>query len=83
MQIQARKDDLLVLAATGFSYVQVFSLLLLEAVLISVIGTIAGMLLSPIYTLIMLNALGTIWHAAANLPLLELHPGGLSLLSRW
>src|SRR5512133_468506 len=80
MQIRARSNDLLVLSATGFTYKRVFSLLLLEAVLISMIGTVMGMLLSPLYTMIMLKALGTIWHAAANLPLMELHPGGFSLL---
>jgi ABC-type antimicrobial peptide transport system permease subunit len=80
MQIQARSNDLMVLSATGFSHRRVFYLLLLEVLLISVIGTIAGILLSPLYTMIMLAALGTIWHAAANLPLLELHPNGISLL---
>ncbi len=80
MQIQARSNDLMVLAATGFTYKRVFSLLLLEAGILSVIGTIAGILLSPLYTMIMLAALGTIWYAAANLPLLELHPDALSLI---
>jgi putative ABC transport system permease protein len=80
MQIQARSSDLIVLSATGFTRRRVFSLLLLEVILISVIGTIAGMLLSPLYTVVMLAALGTIWHAAANLPLLELHPNGISLV---
>jgi ABC-type lipoprotein release transport system permease subunit len=80
MQIQARSNDLMILSATGFSHRRVFSLLIFEVILISLIGTGAGMLLSPIYTVIMLAALGTIWHAAANLPLLELHPDGISLL---
>ncbi len=71
--IQSRTNDLRVLSAAGFTRSHLYKLFMFEGVFTVSLGTTAGILFSPLYTTLMLKALGTVWHAAAMTSEISLH----------
>ncbi len=79
--IRSRKNDIRVLSAIGYTRSHILKLFMFEGFFIASLGTITGMILSPLYTILMLKGLGTIWQAAAKTPVLFLHVHYPSILT--
>jgi ABC-type antimicrobial peptide transport system permease subunit len=73
LQVKSRAEEHKILTAVGYSRKHLLLVYMSEGVLVFSIGTIAGALLSPLYTLTLIGALKSVWKAAAMTPVLNLH----------
>ncbi|MDR0331455.1 MAG: ABC transporter permease [Chitinispirillales bacterium] len=80
LQIKSRANERYALMAMGYSRRHILQIYLSEGFIVFSIGTTAGILLSPLYTLAVISALKTIWRAAAQTPALNLHIDTASML---
>ncbi|MCL2690072.1 MAG: ABC transporter permease [Chitinispirillia bacterium] len=80
LQVKSRSSQQKLLTALGYSRKHILSIYLSEGVIIFSIGTVAGVLLSPLYTFAIIQAMKTVWHAAAQAPSLDLHVGLMPFL---
>ncbi len=71
--VQSRRRHYTFLVAAGFRRRRVVQVFLFEALAVALVGALAGAALSPVYTAMLLAALQTIWHAAAQTPVLGFH----------
>jgi len=78
--VKSRSSQQKLLTALGYSRRHLLYVYLSEGIIIFSIGTIVGTLLSPLYTLAVIQAMKTIWHAAAQAPSLNLHVGVMPLV---
>ncbi|MDR0305543.1 MAG: ABC transporter permease [Chitinispirillales bacterium] len=77
LQIKSRLTEYRLLMTFGYSRKHILVIYLSEGVVTFSIGIVVGVLLSPLYTLAVIEAMKTIWHAAAQAPSLNLHIGAL------
>jgi putative ABC transport system permease protein len=77
--LQSRGKHYEFLIAAGFTRRQIAMLFLGEGMVAACIGAIAGAIMSPLYTAVILAGLSTIWHAAAQTPALSLHASRQSM----
>jgi len=80
LQAKSRSSQQKLLMALGYSRKHLLYVYLSEGFIIFSIGTMVGTLLSPLYTIAIIQAMKTIWHAAAQAPSLNLHIGIMPLV---
>ncbi|MDR2578463.1 MAG: ABC transporter permease [Chitinispirillales bacterium] len=73
LQVKSRAEEHKILVAAGYSRKHILQIYLSEGFIIFSIGCTAGILLAPLYTLAIIKALKTVWHAAAQTPEISLH----------
>jgi len=81
MHYRSRAEEHTILSAVGYSRKHILLVYMSEGLLIFSIGALAGILLSPFYTLALIAALKSVWKAAAMTPVLNLHIDILSILA--
>ena len=72
-QVRSRAEERKILAAVGYARCHILRIYLIEGMIVFSVGTVLGILLSPLYTLAVITALKTVWRAAAMTPVLNLH----------
>ncbi|MBF0409036.1 MAG: FtsX-like permease family protein [Candidatus Riflebacteria bacterium] len=72
LYLERRQIELSIMQIFGFNRRKIIQQLLAEAAVISIIGTVPGIILGIIYAWGMLNLLQTVWHGAVNIPEIDL-----------
>jgi len=73
MRFRLRAGEYRILTAVGYSRRHILLICVSEGLLIFSIGTLAGIILCPIYALIIIAALKSVWEAAAVTRIVNLH----------
>jgi ABC-type antimicrobial peptide transport system permease subunit len=78
--IQSRTEEAALLSSTGFRKRKILGLFVSEAMIFSIMASMAGILLATGYSRLMLYALNTVWQGAVHTTLLSVHlrPGTMA-----